>query len=78
MIIDEIANKLMSMHHDYCTKHVDYLKNRPKFAIYVGMDTYMDMKTEISGGQAQFDDNILGFPVYRTIDHNGWKIYREE
>ena len=74
----------MAMHHEYCMEHYDYLKNPPKFVIYIGMNTCSDMKDEIVGYQAPFlveayyDDTILGFPVYRTIDHNGWKIYRDE
>ena len=69
----------MAMHHEYCMEHRDCMKNPPKFVVYIGQDTYCDMRDEsTSMHNAYYDNTILGFPVYRTIDHNGWKIYRDE
>lgn len=88
MIIEEIVDKLHELRREYCSNNSDYMTNPPKYVIYMGLDTYCEMKDEISNEnkgahhenyivEAYYNDTIFGFPIYRAVDHDHWEIYRK-
>ena len=84
MIIDAIADKLNKLRREYCSNNYDYMTNPPKYVIYMGLDTYYEMKDEIIPGphtsyvtEAYYNDTLFGFPIYRVVDHDHWEIYRK-